>query len=303
SNLMQQHTDYTGQVFTAEAVQRVCYYTNGQPWLVNALCYQACFAVVENRDRSKIITAEDIDVAKDNLILRRDTHLDQLIDKLREPRVHRVVTGLLTGDSSTRRFHPDDVQYLFDLGLIHKDSNGFIAITNPIYQEIVPRELSYDLQLEMTPEAQIWYLDKDGSLNMIKLLQSFQQFFRENSEAWLERFQYKEAGPQLLMQAFLQRIINGGGRIDREYGLGRRRTDLLIHWQQQRIVIELKILYQGLDATISKGLEQTFDYMDKAAATEGHLVIFNRDENTLWLEKIWQRETQYEGQKILLWGM
>ena len=45
---------------------------------------------------------------------------------------------------------------------------------------------------------------------MSKLLAAFQQFFRENSEAWLERFDYKEAGPQLLLQAFLQRIVNGG---------------------------------------------------------------------------------------------
>ncbi|HPY60836.1 MAG: hypothetical protein BWY45_03118 [Euryarchaeota archaeon ADurb.Bin294] len=52
---------------------------------------------------------------------------------------------------------------------------------------------------------------------MKRLLQEFQQFFREHSEIWLERFSYREAGPQLLLQAFLQRIVNGGGRITREY--------------------------------------------------------------------------------------
>ena len=63
-----------------------------------------------------------------------------------------------------------------------------------------------------------------------ELLAAFQTFFREHSEHWVERFQYREAGPQLLLQAFLQRIVNGGGRIEREYGLGRMRTDLLIVW-------------------------------------------------------------------------
>ena len=72
-------------------------------------------------------------------------------------------------------------------------------------------------------------MDWDGRLDFSKLLNGFQQFFRENSEIWIERFDYKEAGPQLLMQAFLQRIVNSGGRIDREYGLGRR-TDLLVQW-------------------------------------------------------------------------
>jgi hypothetical protein len=70
----------------------------------------------------------------------------------------------------------------------------------------------------------------DGSLDVDKLLSAFQEFFREHSEHWLERFQYKEAGPQLLMQALLQRIVNSGGRIEREYGLGMMRTDLLLLW-------------------------------------------------------------------------
>jgi hypothetical protein len=76
--------------------------------------------------------------------------------------------------------------------------------------------------------AAAWYVREDGSLDFPRLLQGFQQFFREHSESWIERLQYKEAGPQLLLQAFLQRIVNGGGRISREYGLGRRRTDLFI---------------------------------------------------------------------------
>ncbi len=78
---------------------------------------------------------------------------------------------------------------------------------------------------------------------------------------------YKEAGPQLLLQAFLQRIINGGGRISREYGLGRKRTDLFIEWpvsetedyygEVQRMVLELKILHKSLEATLDEGLAQT----------------------------------------------
>ena len=57
-----------------------------------------------------------------------------------------------------------------------------------------------------------------GSLDVGKLLVAFQAFYREHSEHWLGRFDYREAGPQLLLQAFLQRVVNGGGRIEREYG-------------------------------------------------------------------------------------
>ncbi len=152
------------------------------------------------------------------------------------------------GDQEPSAIPPDDISYVRDLGLI--TTEGQLAIANPIYREVVPRELTYGTQLTISQEP-AWYIRPDGSLDLPKLLAAFQQFFREHSESWLERFDYREAGPQLLMQAFLQRILNGGGRVDREYGLGRRRTDLLIVWPYlggvQRAVIELKLLYSGLD--------------------------------------------------------
>ena len=87
-----------------------------------------------------------------------------------------------------------------------------------------------------------WFLKADRQLDMPALLTAFQQFFREHSEHWVERFDYREAGPQLLLQAFLQRIINGGGRVEREYGLGRKRTDLLIIWPHPRGVQRIDLL-------------------------------------------------------------
>ena len=157
-----------------------------------------------------------------------------------------------------------------------------------------------------------WYLFPDHRLNMPKLLRAFQQFFRENSDSWIERFDYKEAGPQLLIQAFLQRITNGGGRISREYGLGRGRMDIFIEWPMdieqgwtgplQRIVIELKIQRGRLDTLLPKALSQTGAYAATAGADEGHLVIFNRNQEMGWDEKIWQKEMDWNGQKIIVWG-
>ena len=158
-----------------------------------------------------------------------------------------------------------------------------------------------------------WYINPDNSINMPKLLTDFQQFFRENADAWIERFDYKESGPQLLLQAFLQRVVNGGGYIDREYGLGRGRTDLLITkplTEQyggpfQRIVLELKILRSNIEETIRKGLEQTAGYMDKCGGTvnEGHFILFDRRPDRPWDEKIWHRTEHYAGRTIEVWGM
>jgi len=37
-----------------------------------------------------------------------------------------------------------------------------------------------------------------------------------------------------MLMAFLQRVVNGGGRVEREYGLGRGALDLLIAWGSPR---------------------------------------------------------------------
>ena len=99
-----------------------------------------------------------------------------------------------------------------------------------------------------------WYVGADGALDVEGLIAAFQAFFREHSEHWVQRFeQYHEAGPQLLLQAHLQRVVNGGGRIEREYALGRGRTDLLIVWPQggreRRYVVECKVLRGDLERT------------------------------------------------------
>jgi len=198
-------------------------------------------------------------------------------------------------------------QYLIDLGLMKRSEEGLV-ISNPIYEEVIPRELTYTAHDNFMPLFQgLWYVTENGMINTKKLLSAFQEFFRENSESWIQQFDYLEAGPQLLLQAFLQRIVNGGGRIDREYGLGRKRTDLLITWRHekgvQKIVIELKIRYGTLEKTIKEGLEQTSLYMDKCGSKHGNLIIFDRDENKKWDDKIFHRKENYQGGFINIWGM
>ena len=177
---------------------------------------------------------------------------------------------------------------------------------------MVPRELTYAVQEKLLHEA-AWYLDADGGLDIDKLLAAFQAFFREHSEHWVARFDYAEAGPQLLLQAFLQRIVNSGGRIEREYGLGRGRTDLLIIWPRAggtapnaacRFVVECKVLHKSLERTIREGLAQTAGYMDRCAAQSGHLVIFDRTAGKPWKDKIFRRhEHAADGHAITVWGM
>lgn len=303
-----QHTAETGQEFTPNALSLIWELTEGQPWLVNALGYEVCFRTKEVRQNRETITAEIIHRAKEAIIHRRVTHLDQLTDKLQEERVRSVIELILSGQTQAENLLKlDDVQYVEELGLI--TTHQQLRIANKIYQEVIPRELTYTTQLTITHQTQ-WYIASDGRIDVDKLMAEFQIFFRKNSEHWLERFDYKEAGPQLLLQAFLQRIINGGGRIEREYGLGRGRTDLLIIWPYgdqgavQQVVIETKLRHGHLDkVVIPEGLAQTWAYMDRCDAENGHLVIFDRNKNRSWEEKIFRHVKNHNDTEIIVWGM
>ena len=199
--------------------------------------------------------------------------------------MRRVVEPILSGGEVRHRAR--DLEYVRDLGLLASDSPPRMA--NPIYQEVVPRELGYVLQDSLDLQA-AWYVDDAGRLNMHKLLRAFRTFFGEHAEHWLGHFDdYREAAPQLILQAYLQRVANGGGRIEREYGLGRGRADLLVLWPSEprqpsdlweRFVIECKVLRdadrKSLAWTVERGVQQTLAYRGTCGAKEGHLVVLDR---------------------------
>ena len=310
--LYSQHTAATGQIFENDSLRLVWEATEGQPWLVNALAYEVTENMRENRDRSVRITADMIYRAQERIIYRRETHIDQLNARLSEERVRRVLTPIIAGDGDAAEslVPQDDVQYCLDLGLIKTGQP--LRIANAIYREVIPRELTWTTQEMFAGSDRAWYIRPDGRIDMSKLMTEFQKFFRQNADSWIEKFDYKESGPQLLMQAFLQRIVNGGGYIDREYGIGRGRTDILVRkpltdkagGTMQYIVIELKILRGDREKCIERGLEQTYGYIDKCGmGDEGHFVLFDRSKGKTWEDKIFHETREYRGREIHIWGM
>jgi hypothetical protein len=278
--LYAQHTAETGQEFTVEAVDLAYEVTQGQPWLVNALMDQVL---------NKIRVAGRIEVAhiaraKELLILSRSTHLDSLADKLNEPRVRAVIAPILAGEQLGAEVPQRDLEYCEDLGLLARD-NKLIRIANPIYREVLPRELASVWQRRMDLPERRWALT-DGRLDIRALLQAFVAFWRENGE-WMVRQQaWPESAQQIVVMAFLQRLVNGGGYIEREYGLGRKRLDLLIRWftgvdaaglptGEDRHALELKVWRDGQQDPLGKGLEQIDGYLERLGLATGTLLLFD----------------------------
>ena len=297
--LYKQHTDETGQIFEDVAVELIFEQTQGQPWLVNAIVREIIEKQLK-KDYSKAITAAMVSEAINTIILRRDVHIDQLLDKLKEQRVQKVIEQMIVGKSENLERMSDDFSYVKDLGLIRLD-NGAVVAGNPIYGEVIVRTLNFDEQMILKTDDRFTEYEmpkyyKNGIVDMTLMLQDFQQFWRENSDIWQERFQYKEAAPHLILQAFLQRIFNGGGDVHREMATGKDRLDLCITYKDRKYPIELKI-NRGKQTT-EKGIEQILGYMDTLGCAEGWLVIFDRNKEKSWDEKIYQNMEVINGKSV-----
>ena len=304
--LLQQHTQETGQGFTQEALESIFFHSQGQPWLVNALAKQ-CVQTEGKHKTTATIDIEDVYAAKEKLILRRDTHLDSLFSQLAEERVQRILTPILEGELLPFDILDDDLQYVRDLGLIRTD--GRVRIANPIYQEVIPRSLNFKTQITIPEEYDTW-LDDEEKLNWPKIWDQFIEFWREIGEPLIAAQHYPEVAPHLVLMAYLQRIANAKGQIIREYAIGRKRMDLLVRWpyekdgkrQWQLEAIELKVWKQSDKKNpLPKGLKQLTAYLNGLSLNEGTLIIFDRREGLPDLEDRVEREfIEHENKRIQL---
>lgn len=276
-----QHTVETGQEFEVDALDCAFELSAGQPWLVNALARE----VTEKMDVpvAKPITVAHIAEAKERLIKARATHLDSLASKLQQPRVRRVMTPMIAGTAMpVDPEYDDDVSYLRDLGLIAADAP--LCVANPIYREVILWILGANTADSIIADPRS-FVAADGSLNFQKLLVEFTEFWKEHGDVLIYDKGYHEVAPQLVLMSYLQRLVNGGGYVDREYGVGRGRIDLLIRWpitdaagrrRVQREAVELKAWHPGRIDPLAQGLVQLDGYLDRLDLTTGVLAIFDR---------------------------
>lgn len=299
NTLLSLHTEETGQVFSSEVRAEIWRLTQGQPWLTNALANQIVAEVLKN-DFSQTITLAHVTQAREELIQRRDTHLDSLVDKLREPQVKYIAEAIINGSTPDFDRLNDDIAYVSDLGLIAPKPP--IRFANPIYQEIIPRVLSFGFQISL-PQDYVepqWYI-KDGKLDLDALLAAFQKFYRRHSDAWLGKYDFREVGRQLLLMAFLQRIINAGGQIEREMAVGNGRCDLLVDYGEERHLIELKLYYDQFSR--EDGLEQIQRYLDKLGLDKGYFVLFETRPGIPWEQRLYREDLDLAGKRVVVVGM
>jgi hypothetical protein len=259
--LFAQRTAENGQQITADALDYVYDQSRGQPWIVNSLFQRATMRVLD-AESSETVTLDHILEARKQMIEARETHLDALAYRLENPQIRGVMESLMTGEPDPLMAQGEAFRLCLDLGLVAIE-RGSPAVANPIYREVIAREITFGTQMAI-PEPEWKWQKPDGALDMDALLREFQIFWQANSEVWETKLDYPEAFPHLLLMAFLQRVANGEGRIEREYAAGRGRMDLAVEYNGAWNIIEIKLLRQGktFEALMEEGIRQTLRYRD-----------------------------------------
>ena len=297
--LYAQHTEATGQIFAPGVLDKVMEFSGGQPWLVNALARE-CVEEIHGYRYGETVTVDDIETAKETIIRRRDTHVDSLMERLREPRVRRIMEPVIFGGQlAGASVNDDDYRFVQDLGLL-KEVNGALVPANRMYAEIIGRYLSRDDQVRMMQSVHDTPWATPDGLDMPGLMSAFQKFWRENSGADRRAYEYGEATPHLVLMAFLQRVTNGQGRINREMALGSGRLDLCVEYRDRRYAVEVKTSgnFRGEDS-----YRQLLGYLDKLGLAEGWMPIFDTDQSKSWDEKLYARDISLDGRTLHIVGL
>lgn len=225
-------------------------------------------------DREERIGADAVARATEVLIRRQDTHLDSLSDRLVDPRVRQVLEPMLAGQT-LGPVPRDDQRFVIDLGLVRWADEGGLVVANPIYREVIVRELATGPRASLPQLSPTW-LDPEGRLVPAKLIDAFIRFWRQHGRAMQRSAPYHEIAAQLVLMAFLQRVVNGGGSIEREYAIGRGRMDLCLRMGDVTMAIEVKAWREKQRDPRGAGIEQLDRYLAGLGLSEGWLIVFDQ---------------------------
>ena len=98
--------------------------------------------------------------------------------------------------------------------------------------------------------------------------------------------------------AYLQRIVNAGGHITREFAIGTGRADLVVEYGGRRDIIELKRAHAY--TALERGLAQVSWYAKRLSRDMGYLVLFDRNSDIPFEERGEVEEVERDGVTVVV---
>uniref|UniRef100_UPI0020747511 AAA family ATPase n=1 Tax=Clostridium sp. Marseille-Q2269 TaxID=2942205 RepID=UPI0020747511 len=191
--------------------EKIYFYTSGYPFLVTKLC-----KIIDEKimDKNKLKWEKEyLELAVKELLEESNTNFDSLIKNIENNKDLQELIKKIILDGYRVTYNQDNP--LITMGIIYgifKNSKGKIQINNRIYEQRIYNYMVSLVQTKMN--VQIYnekekYLNKDRTLNVEKVLLSFQEFMKHEYSKKRETF--LEEDGRLVFLAFLAPIINGNG--------------------------------------------------------------------------------------------
>lgn len=275
-DLIGQHVQETGQVFTPEVLQAIYTNTQGQPGLVNALCQHLVDVMVPDRTQPVTMTAF-YPTLKHFLTERFDKNILNVVQKARAQKAFMV--KLLFGEAQIPfTVNDPEIAYLYANGVID-NVDGYVQLPAPLYSKALItafRPYSNGETQEYVSAYDTFrdYVTTEG-LNLHAILQRYSDYVQRRGFHAFDTAQLKEAAWHYSLDGFINFFIQRlGGDTLVEVPSGRGRTDILILYKTQRYIIETKIFTDAF--AFAHGKQQLADYLHSEGLAEGFYVVFSQ---------------------------
>ena len=273
--------DYATGMNIPEMAQMIYDYTGGYPFLVSRLCKLIDERVTGNArfpNKASAWTKEGLMEAVNILLHENNTLFDSLIEKMETyPELREMIHSLLFQGQSIL-YNPDDS--IVGLALIFgfvKTDGSLVRVANRIFETRLYNYFLTTAKVQGSAMYQAATLDKNqfvenGHLNMRLVLEKFVRHFDDLYGDQDQTF-YEEDGRRYFL-LYLRPIINGRGNYYIEAQTrNRERTDVIVDFGGEQIVVELKV-WRG-NAYNTRGENQLSEYLEYYHLDKGYMLSFN----------------------------
>ena len=281
--------DYENDVHTGmdiEAVSEEIYkYTSGYPYMVSAICKIIDERLEAEWTLDNVQKAVKIISKGENVTLLDD--LSKNLENIPELRDF-LYSIVVNGQEYTYTMVDPMVKLANMFSYIKENQRGKTMIHNLIFEEALFVYFGNKTMREQGTRISPYVLNyvQNGKLNMEHVVTRFRDLLHEEYRESTVPFLEKES--RLLFLTFLKPIINGIGFYYVEpQTRDNRRMDLVVTYDKQEYVVELKI-WHG-DKYEEKGRDQLSGYLATRGMDEGYLVTFDfskdkQDTEPQWIE-------------------
>jgi len=289
--LIDYENDYQVGMNVATVATEIHNYTNGYPVLVSTLCRYMDEGLSQNFSNA------GVEEAVRRLLRETDNELFKSLAQNVEKNEHvrkLLYDVLILGER--RSFFTDNsvVDLTYRYGYI-REVNERIKISNRIFEMrlgnyfISKTENGSDQKVN---GGVIYEITKNNTFNMPLCLERFKLHWAEISSGKDAKLLEREC--RLFFLTYLKPILNGVGFYFIESALtDDRRMDVVVIYNQQRFVLELKI-WKG-ELYNEQGVEQLLGYMDKLDEETGYLLTFDFRKKPERIKPTWRKES---GKKV-----